>query len=130
MSKGLLITLLVLGALGYYLYRINWFTEISAKFDYTPDSVSVTALYLDLHNCKLNLTNDFAVEIPLIRENRSITLSQNDFKEWNGAILESIKDLGPTIEFKMRCDEGKIETNQGNRYATSEPAAKEPLDGK
>jgi hypothetical protein len=122
MSKGFLIVLVVLASVGFYLYKTNWFTDINVKFDYSPEGVSVLAKGMDYHDCELKLTNDYAVKIPLIRQNQYLSIGKNEFRQWNGTDLESIKDLGEKIEFKMRCREGKIETTDSNRYNTSAPA--------
>jgi|GEM_PF-7120979 len=128
MSKGTLIALMVLASAGYYLYRVNWFTDIDAKFDYTPEGVSVMARSVDFHDCKLSLTHDYVVEIPFIRKSDRVTIGKNDFKQWNGTVLESIEDLGEKIEFKMRCREGKIETADSNRYYASAAPEKKASD--
>jgi len=128
MSKGLFITLLILAAVGYYLYRSNYFTEIDARFEYTPTSVSVEARGDELHDCTLSLTNDYEVEIPYLRSNRPLTMDRTAFKQWNGTDLEAIRELGEKIEFKMRCSEGKIEKTELNRYYVSKGPQKKVSD--
>ena len=118
MSKSLFFLLLIAAAVGYYLYKTNYFTDIQASFDYTPESVSVIARQSDLHDCKLNLTYDYSVELPFLRQNARVTLAKTDFKQWNGTILESIEALGPEIEFRMKCKEGSLEVKESNRYAS------------
>jgi len=116
MSKSWFIGLLILAAAGYYFYKTNYFSAIEARFDYTPNSVSVEALGMDLHNCKLAITNDFEIKLPFLRANTPLEIEKTEFKQWNGTNLESIHDLGEKMEFKMRCREGKIETAESNRY--------------
>jgi len=116
MSKSLFFFLLIAGAVGYYLYKTNRFTDIRASFDYIPEGVSVIARDRDLHNCKLRLTHDYTVELPFLRQNSPVLIGIDDFKQWNGTLLESMKALGPEIEFKMRCDEGAINLIETNRY--------------
>jgi hypothetical protein len=129
MSKGSLIALLILAAVGYYLYRSNYFSEIDARFDYSPSGVSVEARGSDLHDCKLSLTNDFEIEIPFLRANRPLSVLKTDFKQWNGTGLERIRDLGETIEFHMRCREGKIDRTVSNRYYEEKGPQKSTSDG-
>jgi hypothetical protein len=117
MSRALLIAILVIGAAGYYLYKSNYFSTVNAEFNHTPDGVSVTALDQELHNCKLGLTNDFEVKLPVLRPNQQVVISKYEFRQWNKTGLEEMKDLGPTIEFHLRCSEGKLDTSQANRYA-------------
>jgi hypothetical protein len=120
MSKSLFLFLIIAAAVGYYLYKTNHFTDIRASFDYAPEGVSVTARDMDLHDCKLKLTHDYGVELPFLRQNSPRMIGKDDFKQWNGAMLESIQALGPEIEFRMRCKEGGIELTETNRYYTTE----------
>ena len=117
MSKAAVITILILAAVGYFLYKKSYFSNIHAYFDHTQDGVSVTALDKELHDCRLSLTNDFEVKLPVLRPNQQVTISKYDFKQWNNTGLEQMRDLGPTIEFHLRCSEGKFDTSQANRYA-------------
>ncbi len=117
MSKSLFVFLVIAAAVGYYLYKTNRFTEIRAGFDYTPEGVSVIARDMDLHDCKLNLTYDYSVDLPYLRRDVRVTIAKYDFKQWNGTALEAMGALGPEIEFRMRCKEGKIEVKESNRYA-------------
>ena len=116
MSKNLLIVLLILAGVGYYLYKTNYFSQIDAKFDYTPGGVSVEARGADLHDCKLAITNDFEIKLPFLRANTPVMIEKTEFKQWNGTNLEAMRDLGEKMEFKMRCREGEIETSEPNRY--------------
>ena len=116
MSKSLFIFLLIAAAVGYYLYKTNQFAEVNATFDYSPEAVSVMALDDSLHDCKLSLTNDYIVIIPILRPGNRVSITKTDFKQWNGTILESMKDLGPQVEFKLRCKEGSTKTTKPNRY--------------
>jgi len=126
MSKSVFIGLLVIAGVGYYLYRVNYFSEIDAIFDYSPDTVYVEARSSDLHDCKLSLTHDFSVDLPFLRQGVRSSIDRLQFKQWNGTELALIKDLGEKIEFKMRCQEGKIEKIQDNRYYESGPSKPEP----
>lgn len=125
MSKSLLIFLLVAAAVGYYLYKTNRFTEVNASFDYSPETVSVMALDYNLHDCELSLTNDYMVKIPILRERSRLSIIKTDFKQWNGTILESMKDLGPQVEFKLRCKEGRVSVTKPNRYEKDIPKQKD-----
>ena len=116
MSKSFFFFLLIASAVGYYLYKTNRFTDIRANFDYIPEGVTVIARDMDLHECKLRLTHDYAVDIPLLRQNSPLLIGKDDFKQWNGTILESMRALGPEIEFKLRCKEGAIHLTEANRY--------------
>jgi hypothetical protein len=117
MSRAVVITILVIAAVGYFVYKKNYFSHVNAEFDHTPDGVSVTALDRELHDCKLSLTNDFEVKLPVLRPNQQVVISKYEFKQWNNTGLEQIKDLGPTIEFHLRCREGKFDSSEANRYA-------------
>jgi hypothetical protein len=128
MSKTVVIPLLIIGAIGYYLYKTNFFSKVNAEFDYTTDGVSVTALDKELHDCKLSLTNDFEVQLPVLRTNQRVTVSKYDFKQWNNTGLEAIKELGPTIEFKLRCNEGKFNSSVANRFSTEKKEEKRESD--
>jgi hypothetical protein len=125
MSKSLFIFLVIAGAVGYYLYKSNRFTEVNATFDYSPDTVSVMALDDNLHDCKLSLTNDYTVQIPVLKARSRLSIIKTDFKQWNGTILESMKELGPQVEFKLRCREGSAETTKPNRYEKDPPKQKD-----
>jgi hypothetical protein len=127
MSKSLFIFLLIAAAAGYYVYKTNRFTEVNATFDYSPNTISVMALDDNLHDCKLSLTNDYTVEIPILRARSRLSVVKTDFKQWNGTILESMKDLGPQVEFKLRCKEGSARTTKPNRYEKDEPKQKDPF---
>jgi hypothetical protein len=116
MSRNFLIALVLLAGIGYYLYRTNYFSAIDAKFDYSASGVSVEARGMDLHDCKLAITNDFEVQIPFLRENTPVNIQKTDFKQWNGTNLESMHDLGEKMEFRMRCREGKVESSERNRF--------------
>jgi hypothetical protein len=116
MSKSLFFFLLIAAVLGYYLYKTNRFTDIRATFDHLPEGISVTARDRDLHDCKLNLTYDYSVDLPYLRQNSRMMIGKYDFKQWNGTILESVNALGPEIEFRMRCKEGSIDFKETNRY--------------
>ncbi len=74
----------------------------------------------NLHDCRFSLTHDYAVEIPFLRAGNRLTITRTDFKQWNGTILESISDLGPQVEFNLRCKEGSIRTTKQNRYEKPE----------
>ena len=115
--------LVILGA-GYYLYKRNYFSKINAEFDYTPDGVGIIAQGQELHDCKLTLTNEFTTELPVLRPEQRVSISKFEFKQWNKVGLEAMKDLGPTIEFHLRCSEGKMDAAQSNRYAAAEKEAK------
>jgi hypothetical protein len=121
MSKSLFILIVIAAAVGYYVYKTNRFTEVNVTFDYSPEAVSVMALDDNLHDCKLSLTNDYEVEIPVLRARSRLSIVKTDFKQWNGTILESMKDLGPQVEFKLRCKEGSVETSKPNRYEKDAP---------
>jgi hypothetical protein len=123
MSKTVVIAVLILGAVAYYFYKRNYFSDIHAEFDYTPDGVSVTAVDKELHDCQLSLTNDFMVKLSVLRPNQRIAISRYEFKQWNNTGLEQMHDLGPTIEFHLRCSEGKFDTVKANRYATDDKQA-------
>ena len=124
MSKSLFVFLLLAAGVGYYLYKTNKFTDVRASFDYTPTTVSVTARDQDLHDCKLLLTHDYGVDLPFLRENDRFTIGKDDFKQWNGTILESMQALGPEIEFNLKCEEGSMKLTEANRYATAEKEEK------
>lgn len=117
MSKSVVITIMLIGAVGYFLYKKNYFSNVNADFDYTPDGVAVTALDKELHDCQLSLTNDFTTKLSVLRPNQRLAISKYEFKQWNNTGLEQMKDLGPTIEFHLRCSEGKFDTSLANRYA-------------
>ena len=121
MSKSLFIFLLIAAGVGYYLYKTNKFTEVRASVDYTPTTISITARDQDLHDCKLLLTHDYGVDLPFLRQNARFTIGKDDFKQWNGTILESMQVLGPEIEFNLKCQEGYMKLKEGNRYANAEP---------
>ena len=125
MSKSLFIFLLIAGAAGYYFYKTNRFTEVNASFDYSPEGVSVMALDENLHDCKLSLTNDYTVQIPVLRARSRMSIVKTDFKQWNGTILESMKELGPQVEFKLQCKEGSARTAKPNRYEKDPPKQKD-----
>jgi hypothetical protein len=125
MSKSLFIFIVIAAAVGYYAYKTNIFTEVNATFDYSPEAVSIMALDENLHDCKLSLTNDYAVEIPVLRTRSRLSIVKTDFKQWNGTILESMKDLGPQVEFKLRCNEGSTKTTKPNRYEKDAPKEKD-----
>jgi hypothetical protein len=55
-----------------------------------------------------------------------LTIDKYDFKQWNGAMLDEMKLLGPEIEFKLRCKEGSIEVKESNRYLNPEKVEREP----
>jgi hypothetical protein len=120
MSKSFLFFLLIAAAAGFYLYKTNWFTDIRATFDYAPEGISITAREMDLHDCKLKLTHDYSVDLPFLRQNTPRMVGKDDFKQWNGTMLESIQALGPEIEFRMRCTEGAIDLKETNRYYTTQ----------
>lgn len=124
MSRGFLIALVLIAGAAFYFYKANWFHDINAELDYTPDGVTVIAREMDFHDCKLSLTNDFTAEIPLVRRNQQVTISKYDFKQWNKTVLEAISDLGPQIEFRLRCKEGKFERDESNRYLKAGPEKK------
>ncbi len=125
MSKSLFIFILIAAGAGYYLYKTNRFAEINATFDYSPEVVSVMAVDDDLHNCKFSLTNDYEVQIPHLRSRKRLTIIKTDFKQWNGTILESMAELGPQVEFKLRCREGSIRTTKPNRFIKSDKGDRE-----
>jgi hypothetical protein len=112
-----LVFLLIAATVGVYLHKTNRFTRINAKFDYTDSEIFVTALDQDLHDCKLNLTHDYGVDLPFLRQSVRKSIVKDDFKQWNGTALEGIWALGPEIEFKLRCSEGSVEAKETNRYA-------------
>jgi hypothetical protein len=129
MSKTLFILLLIAAAIGFYFYKSNRFQEINVSFRYTPEDVTITAGESDLHDCRLALTHDYAVDLPLLRQGQRMTVAKTDFKQWNGTILESMGALGPEIEFKLRCNEGRVEVKDSNRYLSSTPLEKDTPDG-
>ena len=128
MSKSLFIFLLIAAAVGFYLYKSNRFTQVRVSFDYTPTDVSITAREMDLHDCKLNLTHDYGIDLPVLRLNQRMTVGKDEFKQWNGTALEKMSVLGPEIEFKLRCQEGYIEQKETNRYASSPAVERERRD--
>ena len=83
------------------------------------------ALDDNLHDCELSLTNDYTVQIPMLRAGSRISIVKTDFKQWNGTILESMKELGPQVEFKLQCKEGSVSTTKPNRYEKDPPKQKD-----
>ncbi len=115
-SPGLIVFALAL-IVGAYLYKTNFFASLDVEFGQSPDGVSVVARGGEYHNCKLKLTNDYEIEILRLMMNSRLSIPKNDFKQWNGVILENMSDLGVEIDFRLRCDEGHFDLKVPNNYA-------------
>jgi hypothetical protein len=109
--------LIVLLAVGYYLYKINWLVTLNADFSVGADGISILAQEMDYHDCKVKLTGEYTGEISKLRRGERAEIPFYKFHQWNGTTLESMAVLDKELEISMRCDEGRRTEEMRNPYA-------------
>ena len=111
------IVVLIALAVGYYLYRTNWFAKLRADFSIGADHISILAVEKDYNNCKVKLTGEYVVEVARIRQGERRSIPFFEFQQWNRTPLQSIPSLGKEVEISLRCDEGRKTEIMQNPYA-------------